>query len=546
VRRFALSTAAAVVGLAFLAAAGLGSTGQTSPSGVFRYSVDTDIDYVDPALAYYSLSWEIEYATCAMLVNYPDAPAPRGSRLDPEVARSFPQISKGGKVYTFALRKSYRFSNGSRITAASFAAAINRNLNPKMASPAQPFIEDVVGARAVIDGRARTASGVEVLSRYRLRITLTKRAPDFLARLAMPFFCPIPARLPINPDGISAPVVGSGPYYVEAWEPKRSLVLRRNPFYRGPRPHKVERVTYDIGLPAATIKLQIDRGATDHGPVPPVAHAELGPLHGVRKASPGRYFVNPIGTIRYLALNHDRPLFGKAGGRAGLGNVPLKKAVSFAIDRTALLEQRGAYAGVFNDQYLPPTMPGARNEAIYPPRPDVARARELAQGQTRGGKAVMYTCNTGPCMPIAQIVQANLREIGLDVTIANPRCGPFKCRSGWRGEPFDISLEVWHMDYFDPYDFLFLLDGSTIRPAGNVNVSYFNSPEYNRKIARAASLTREARYRAFGALDVELARKAAPLASYMTDNDRRYFSARVRGFFSHPVYGLDLAAIKVR
>jgi hypothetical protein len=57
------------------------------------YSLDTDIDYVDPALAYYSLSWQIEYATTAMLMTYPDAPAPRGSRLVPEVSRGFPPSS---------------------------------------------------------------------------------------------------------------------------------------------------------------------------------------------------------------------------------------------------------------------------------------------------------------------------------------------------------------------------------------------------------------------------------------------------------------------
>jgi hypothetical protein len=34
---------------------------------------------------------------------------------------------------------------------------------------------------------------------------------------------------------------------------------------------------------------------------------------------------------------------------SGPGNVDLKKAVNFAIDRQAMLEQRGAYAGVTND-----------------------------------------------------------------------------------------------------------------------------------------------------------------------------------------------------
>jgi peptide/nickel transport system substrate-binding protein len=548
-RRLMLSIAMLVIGAGLLAATATagpqGSSGASAASGpaqkggTFRYSLDTDIDYVDPALAYYSLSWQIEYATTALLMSYPDAPAPRGSRLVPEVAQGFPKISKDGKTYTFTLKKDYRFSNGARVTAANYAAALNRNLNPKMASPAQPFIEDVLGASAVIDGKASKATGVKVLSPYTLQIRLTKRAPDLLSRLAMPFFAPIPANLPINADGVGAPILGTGPYYIAKWEPKRTITLLRNRFYTGPRPHNVNRIQYDIGLPLATIRLNIESNATDFGPVPPAAHAELGQKYGVRKSSPGQYFVNPSANFRYLAMNHDRPLFGGSG----LGNVGLKKAVNNAIDRIAMINQRGAYAGVINDQYMPPAMRGFKNAAIYPSRPNVSRARSLAQGNLRGGKGVFYTCNTGPCIPTAQLVQDNLKAIGLDLEIKTfPRAVQFT-KTGTRGEPFDMSLEAWRMDYFDPYDFIFLLDGSTIRPANNNNYSYFNNPQYIRKIAAAASLVGQARYRAFGNLDVDLAKNAAPLASYITDNQRYLVSKSTGCFFYQPVYEVDIASI---
>jgi peptide/nickel transport system substrate-binding protein len=550
-KRLMLSVAMLAIGAGLLAAsATAGSTSASSPTassgaaqkgGTFRVSLNTDIDYVDPALAYYTVSWSIEYATCSMLMNYPDAPAPRGSRLTPEVAAGFPQISKNGKTYTFTLKKTFKFSNGSKVTAANYAAAINRNLNPKMASPAQPFIEDIVGASAVIDGKAAKASGVKVLSPYKLRITLTKRAPDLLSRLAMPFFCAIPANLPINPDGISAPVVGSGPYSIAKWEPKRSITLVRNPNYKGPRPHNVNRIEYNIGLPLTTIRLNIESDQTDYpgDGLPPAAHAELGQKYGVRKGSPGQYFVNPSAAFRYLAMNHDRPLFGGSAA----GNVGLKKAVNNAIDRIAMINQRGAYAGVINDQYMPPSMRGFKNAAIYPSRPNVARARSLAQGNLRSGKGVFYTCNSGPCIPTAEIVQNNLKAIGLDMEIKPfPRAVQFT-KTGTRGEPFDMSLEGWHMDYFDPYDFIFLLDGTTIRPANNVDFSYFNNPAYNRKIAAAASLVGQARYRAFGNLDIDLAKNAAPLASYITDNTRILVSKSTGCFAYHPVYELDIPSI---
>ena len=548
-KRLMLSVAMLAIGASLLAAtATAGSSSASGPEassgpaqkgGTFRYSLDTDIDYVDTALAYYTISWQIMYASHSMLMNYPDAAAPRGSRLVPEVSQGMPRISKDGKTYTFTLKNTYKFSNGSKVTAANYAAAINRDLNPKMASPAQPFIEDIVGAKAVIDGKATKASGVKVLSPYKLQIKLTKRAPDLLSRLAMPFFAPIPTTMPINPDGVGAPVVTSGPYYIAAWEPKRSITLLRNRFYKGPRPHNINRFDYDIGLPLATIRLNVEADKTDHGPVPPAAHAELGQKYGVRKASPGQYFVNPSAAFRYLAMNHDRPLFGGSAA----GNVGLKKAVNNAIDRIAMINQRGAYAGVINDQYMPPTMRGFKNAAIYPSRPNVARARSLAQGNTRGGKGVFYTCNTGPCIPTAQIVQDNLKAIGLDMEIRPfPRAVQFT-KTGTRGEPFDMSLEGWHMDYFDPYDFLFLLDGGTIRPANNVNFSYFNSPAYNKKIAAAASLVGQARYRAFGNLDQDLAKNAAPLASYITDNTRLLFSKSAGCFFYQPVYEVDLASL---
>jgi oligopeptide transport system substrate-binding protein len=550
-KRLMLSIAMLAIGAGLLAATAAGgssassspnaSSGPAQKGGTFRVSLNTDLDYVDPALAYYTVSWSVEYATCANLMNYPDAPAPRGSRLVPEVAQGVPQISKNGKTYTFNLKKTYKFHNGTKVTAANYAAAINRNLNSKMASPAQPFIEDIVGASAVIDGKANKASGVKVLSPYKLRITLTKRAPDLLSRLAMPFFCPVATNMPIAPDGVGAPVLGSGPYYISKWEPKRSITLLRNKFYKGPRPHNVNRVQYDIGLPLTTIRLNIENNSSDYpgDGLPPAAHAELGQKYGVRKGSPGQYFVNPSAAFRYLALNHDRPLFGGSAA----GNVGLKKAVNNAIDRIAMINQRGAYAGVINDQYMPPTMRGFKNAALYPSRPNVARARSLAQGNLRGGKAVLYTCNTGPCVPTAEIVQNNLKAIGLDTEIKPyPRAVQFT-KTGTRGEPFDMSLEGWHMDYFDPYDFLFLLDGTTIRPANNNNYSYFNNPAYNRKIAAAASLVGQARYRAFGNLDVDLAKNVAPLASYITDNTRHLVSRSTGCYFYQPVYELDIASI---
>ena len=169
-RRLMLSVAMLLVGAGLLAASAVaGTSSSTAPQGkqtgdarvggTFKHSLSVDIDYVDPSLWYYVPSWTIAYSTCSMLLNYPHAAAPRGSRLVPEVAQGFPTISRNGLIYTFKLKRTYKLSNGQPLNARNFAWSINRALQKRMASPAQPFIEDIAGASAVIDGRASAGLG---------------------------------------------------------------------------------------------------------------------------------------------------------------------------------------------------------------------------------------------------------------------------------------------------------------------------------------------------------------------------------------------------
>ena len=88
------------------------------------------------------------------------------------------------------------------MTAANFKAAIDRNADPKMQSPALPFFSDIVGV-----GSSRPVSGVKVKGTH-LIVKLTKPAPDFLARMAMPFFCAVPTNLAARPGRRPRAAVG--------------------------------------------------------------------------------------------------------------------------------------------------------------------------------------------------------------------------------------------------------------------------------------------------------------------------------------------------
>ena len=77
---------------------------------------------------------------------------------------------------------------------------------------------------------------------------------------------------------------------------------------------------------------------------------------------------------------------------------------------------------------------------------------------------MLYTCDTSPCPERAQVIQDNLKAIGITSMIKRfDRNIQFQ-KEGLRDEPFDLADEGWFADYADPYDFInILLDGSNIQ-----------------------------------------------------------------------------------
>src|SRR5262249_52046991 len=165
---------------------------------------------LDPALAQSPEAWELEYATCAKLLDYPPRSGYRGTRLVPEVATALPSISPDRLTYTFHVRPGWRFSDGSPVTAASFPRTFERARSPELVSPADTYLREV---------RSWQASG------NTLTIRLSRVAPDFVQRLALPYFCAVPTWAP-NDQRDDLP--SAGPFAIGSYHRGRSLVLGRN------------------------------------------------------------------------------------------------------------------------------------------------------------------------------------------------------------------------------------------------------------------------------------------------------------------------------
>jgi ABC-type transport system substrate-binding protein len=522
-----------------IAAAGLASAARSEQGGIFRVSLNaaSGIDYMDPALASSPPGWVLLDTTCARLMAYPDKALPEGFRLRPEVAAAYPDVSRDGKTYTFKLRKGYRFSDGTAVHASAFARAINRTLAPEMNSPAVLYTRDIVGAGRVLAGKATAASGV-VARGDTLVVRLTRPAPDFPQRTASTYFCAVPPALPVDPEGLGV-IPSAGPYQVVEYRRGERVVLRRNRFYRGSRPHNVE--GFDVDLRAASpqeVLQRVDRGDADWGHT--LAGIYFDPsLRLVEKYGLNRsqLFVQPGLTLRMLAMNSSRPLFRD--------NVPLRKAVNLALDRRALVAAGGSLASRPSDQYLPSILPGFKDADIYPlERADLERAKALADRNLRGGKAILYVNSSPLPMAIGQLVKQQLAQIGLEVEVRgipiHSASAAYFRKLATPGEPWDLAFGLWSPSYVDPYAYINLLFER--RFLGATNFVRFASSPYDRQMRRAARLPAGSdRNSAYATLDVRLARDAAPLAAVDFLNEPTLVSKRVGCIVLRPV--LDLTAV---
>ncbi len=520
---------AVAVALGAVSALALGSAapirGTAAPAGgTLRVALPAGFTPVlDPAYQAGTVGWgALWYATCATLFAFRDAPAPAGFTVRPEAALGPPVISADGRTYVFTVRQGLRFSDGSRLAADNFRYALDRVRNPTMGSE---------GAFVFSDVKRVTASG------RRLRIELIKRSGDLLTRLALSFACPVPLDFPIDPVGRLLDV-GSGPYYVERYEVGRLIVLERNRYYRGGRPHWVDRVEITSGGDSDAAIRAVEEGRAD------VYGAEL-PFE-VRDRLAQAYLKSRLFPLRgtfdyFIALNMSQPLFR--------GNLPLRKAVNLALDRTEIAKTGPGWPRSHppTDQIIPRWVPGWAEHRIYPlDGPDLPRAGSLAAGNLRGGKAVLWVDQTPSWLvDQARVVARQLSQISLEVAVRPLARSFIQETAGRPGAQYDMLLTRYLLLYPDPADVVIrLLAGKNARrTAGNTNLAYFDSRAYNRKMADADRLGGAARMRAFSALDAEIMRGAAPWAPLYEGTNWLFVSERVGCVKPHPVFRVDFAGM---
>lgn len=462
----------------------------------------------------------LHYATCLKLVNYRHGSGPRTTTLVPEAA-PWPKVSKDGRTYTFRIRADFtRFSNGRPVTAENFERAIER---ASVSYSAREYVRDILGAR---DGErgARRIRGVRARG-HELVLRLERPAADLLTRLSLPFFCAVPRNLRVSRP--TAPIPSAGPYYVASWQPRESVVLERNRYYRGPRPHRPARVIFTTAYPVERSFERVKSGEIDwllEGFVP---NERSRSSWGAR---------SPTMEVRWLAFNT----------RAGpFRSVRLRRAVAHALDRTAVANASGVAWGAAADQLSPPQVPGRITRPVFSPAggdAGLARARQLAAGLVPVKARLFASWRSLGGGAQAAVIKDRLALIGIEVDFF------FACPIECTPEHFDLALDGVWLPYPDPA----LTLRELVMPAGGSIFSLYDPrmrtppPVWKRRLERAGRLPVRQRLRELRRLERRLATDVVPATGLFTRNYISFFSQRVGCRGPHWIYQVDIAALCLR
>lgn len=247
---------------------------------------NSEPDTIDPQAASFMAEASVIGMVFEPLLTY----EPGSLRLIPAAARSLPDVSTDGRVYTYRLRSSLTYSDGAPLTAADFVFAWLRLCDPVTSAGfaflAYPIAgceswnsQDPVKETALAHGAARAAVGVRALDELTLEFTLAKPAAHFPHATALWIGSPVRSRdVPVGRPWLTrswtepGSYVGNGPFRLLEWKHGERLVFERNERFRTPA--RLRKWTKVIVAEAAVTRSAYEHGEVDAVRVTPVDDAD--------------------------------------------------------------------------------------------------------------------------------------------------------------------------------------------------------------------------------------------------------------------------------
>lgn len=370
------------------------------------------------------------------------------AEVTPALAANW-DVEDGGRRYVFHLRRDLRWSDGTPLVAADFAAGWRRVLDPTTAASCASFLYDVQGARAFHSGETAdpAAIGVRAADDRTLTVALEQPAGYFPHLLANPVTYPIPRHVLAahgaawtNPEHI----VSNGPFVLAEWQHGVRMILARNPRYHAPFGGNIARVELALEHDAQAVMAAYEADALDV--VQLDYRFSLAERYALREHHAGDLVSAPRFTTWFLGFDAER---------APLDDPRVRRALALTVDRELLAGAvlRG-FATPATGGLTPPGIPG-HMAGIGLPHDPAAGRRLLAEAgfpAGRGFPALPLFCEQS-VFDQASFLQAQWQDhLGITVTLETADWPAFVRRM--EGERLPIGYWAWRADYPDPDNFL--------------------------------------------------------------------------------------------
>jgi len=354
------------------------------------------------------------------------------------------------------LRPGLRFSDGTPITALTFAQGFARLRDPKTTAPNAKLFEGI---------ESIAAEGQNIVA-----ITLRRPLPWLADLLAQPALAALPMhRIAAAGDRWTSdrPLVTSGAYRLTGWRLGDRLILARNPAWHDP-PAPTPLIIWQ----AAEDKLAALRRFRAHE-VDTVSDIPPARLEWARAHLPGAVRVAPYAGTYYLAFNTRKPPFD---------DVRLRRALSMAIDRNWIATRLMGSGESGALGLVPPVLGGGDPDVFAVPDRPAAIRELLAKAGYGPAHPLVFDVrfnSGGDHRRIAVALAAMWAPYGVEARLLNSEATLHF--AALRLGDFQLARSGWVADVPAPENFLSV----HVSNAGAVNYSGYADPAYDQLVAQA-------------------------------------------------------------
>ncbi|WP_264778564.1 ABC transporter substrate-binding protein [Deinococcus aetherius] len=362
------------------------------------------------------------------------------------------QANATSTEWTFFLRPGVKFTDGTPFNADAALFNLNRWWDPKDPNGYRDANKDWQSWGRAFNGFKGDPKGTvkDILKEgpYRIRFVLSKPYADFPLVIGSTFFgmaSPAAVRKAGADYGTPrAGAVGTGPFIYQSWTTGDRMVLRANPGYWGGAPKSDGLVLRFIKDPSARLN-ELKSGTIDFT-------SDLNPdaLANVRADRRIEPVLKPSFNVGFLSLNSSNPY---------LKDVRVRRAISMAINKKAIVESFWGDLGVSDNSFLPPALAWANSKQVpanvmYDPK--AAKALLAAAGYPNGFSLdLWYMPVSRPYFPtpkpIAEAMAADLSDIGIKVNLKTEDWAAYLQHRFQPG--FDMYMIGWTPGNGSPLDF---------------------------------------------------------------------------------------------